>query len=375
MRLEEEKTDSSHRSHLFRFNGVLLSLLLFFGILYLGKALFIPFFLALLFAMLMTPVSNWLERHSVPKWLAVMLCIIALLSVLAGLAYFIGSQVTHLTEDLPELQERVMERVEEVRAFVERNFGITLDRENLPESGTATNVATRVVFGVFHLVFNFGLILVYIYLLIFYRRRLQRFIVKVFKAEERETTRSVIQESGKVAQHYLGGIFIVCTILAILNTTALMVIGVEHAVLFGVIAGYLNFIPFIGTVLGSLLPITMALLTEDSVVPALLVAANFAFNQFLEESVLTPYFVGSKVNINPLAVVLAIIVGNLMWGVAGIVIFIPFIAIAKIIFDHVESLRPYGYVLGSSEDDDNSDTTYIKLKKWFNRTFNRSVGH
>jgi predicted PurR-regulated permease PerM len=369
MQIEENHSDPTHRSNLFRFNGVLLSLLLFFGILYLAQALLIPFVLALLFAMLMTPVSRWLEEHYVPRWLAAMICLIILLSALAGLGYFIGSQVTHFTEDLPELQDKVMERVEELRAFMEKNFGITLTRESLPGTGSAANMATRFVFGAFNFVFTFGLIMVYIYLIIYYRRKLQRFIVKVFKAEEREKTRSVIHESGKVAQHYLGGIFIVCTILAILNTTALLIIGIEHAVLFGVIAGYMNFIPFIGTFLGSMLPITMALLTEDSFVPALLVAAAFAFNQFLEESVLTPYFVGSKVNINPLAVVLAIIAGNLMWGVAGIVIFIPFLAIAKIIFDHVEPLKPYGYVIGGSEDQADAPSAFQKLKKWLSRKF------
>jgi predicted PurR-regulated permease PerM len=372
--MQEEQAENSRRSNLFRFNGILLALLLFFTVLYLAQALLIPFALGLLFAMLMTPFSRWLEKHWVPRWLAPLLCVLVLLAILGGLGYFVGTQAAQFTEDLPELLDKLKERVDEVQTFIQENLGIDRSEQNFGQEngfvGSAAGMAGQFVLGLFTTIFHFGLTLVYIYLLLLYRAQLKRFLIKAFRAENKEKTQAVIHETGKVAQHYLGGIFIVVNILAVLNTLALLLIGIEHPILFGVIAGYLNFIPFIGTFIGSMLPITMALLTEDTLTPALLVLAAFSFNQFLEETVLTPYFVGSKVDVNPLAVILAILGGNMLWGIPGVVIFIPLLAITKIIFDHVEPLRPFGFVLGrGQEEEKDAASVFANVKKWLKNKF------
>lgn len=186
--------------------------------------------------------------------------------------------------------------------------------------------------------------------------------------DNHEIANSITEQISKVTQQYLIGVLLVIIILAVLNTTGLLIIGIKHAVFFGVLAAILNIVPYIGVLVGSLFPIIMALLTKDSIWSAVAVAGVFAFNQFLENNFLTPNITGSQVKINPLAAIMALIVGGMIWGVAGMILFIPFIGIAKILFDNIQSLKPLGYLIG---EDDNGEK---EKDGFFKRTVNKIKG-
>ncbi len=137
-------------------------------------------------------------------------------------------------------------------------------------------------------------------------------------------------------------------ILAILNTTGLFIIGLEHAIFFGVFASLLAVIPYIGIIIGSLPPLLYAFLLTDSLLNPLLVIAVFSIVQFLEGNFITPRIVGSKVSINPFVALIALIIGGQLWGIAGMILFVPLIGILRVIFEEIEELRPYGYLLGNT---------------------------
>jgi predicted PurR-regulated permease PerM len=186
-------------------------------------------------------------------------------------------------------------------------------------------------------------------------------------SEDHEKVKKITTQISQVTQQYLSGVIIVVMILAVLNSIGLLIIGIKQAIFFGSLAGLLNIIPYIGVLIGSLLPIIVALLTKDSFGPAIAVAAVFAFNQFLENNFLTPNIVGGKVKVNPLATIMALLIGGYLWGVAGMILFIPFLGIAKIIFDNIEGLQPYGYLIGDEDTPDSDESMVDKLKKRFRK--------
>jgi predicted PurR-regulated permease PerM len=395
------------QSSLIRFNLIIFSFFLVFAGMYFAREFLIPLALAMLFAMLLTPFCRWMESKGLAKGLAATLCSLTLLIIFGALITFIGYQVSGFSNEMPQLKSKAEKHYRRIKDFTEENLGITIvagsdsskqqsdnsqqngsgqqqesqqngqeQQDNASQNGTVEiggdGASIRSAFTyafsflklLFGSVFTIGLILAYIVLLLYYRRRFKRAIVMAFPIEQREKTQTILHESGKVAQRFLGGMFIVTTILAVINSTGLLIIGVEHAILFGVLAGYLNFIPFIGSLIGSTLPIALTLLTRDSFMPALAIGAFFIFSQFIEETILTPKFVGSQVRVNPLFIIFSIVIGNMIWGIAGIVIFIPLTAVLKIIFDHIQPLKPIGYAIGQEEEEDDDASWFKKLKDW-----------
>jgi predicted PurR-regulated permease PerM len=143
---------------------------------------------------------------------------------------------------------------------------------------------------------------------------------------------------------------LVILIVAVLNITGLLILGIDYAFFFGALGALLTIIPYVGIFIGALLPILMSLVTKDSAWYAVGVAGIFFFVQILEGNFITPNVVGSKVSINPLVAIVGLILGGMLWGAPGMILAIPFMAVIKVIFDSVEGLRPYGFVLGDSEE-------------------------
>ncbi|PSR02211.1 MAG: hypothetical protein BRD50_07485 [Bacteroidetes bacterium SW_11_45_7] len=214
-------------------------------------------------------------------------------------------------------------------------------------SNSAKHLKTRSTLSTTATAFTaLALIPIYIFFLLYYRDFYLQFLFYILKGNEEEEVEEVVHQIQKVVQNYLIGLLMVIFIVAVANSIGLMVLGVKHAIFFGTLAGVLNIIPYIGVLIGSLLPILYSALTMESWFYPIMVAIIFWGIQTLEGNVITPYVVGSKVRINPLAAILALIIGGLIWGPAGMIIFIPFIAILKVVLDAVPSTRAYGFVLG-----------------------------
>ncbi|MFC0185731.1 AI-2E family transporter [Pseudarcicella hirudinis] len=185
---------------------------------------------------------------------------------------------------------------------------------------------------------------------LYYRDFFQNFFIyKVFSKVEKNHLNNVIAKIYEVIQGYMVGTATVIGIVATLNTIGLLCLGIDYAIFFGVLAAVSLLIPYIGILLGSLLPMIMALITKDSYWYAVGVAGIFLSVQFLEGNFITPYIVGSKVSINPLAAMIALILGGQLWGLPGLVLALPVTAILKVIFDSINGLKPYGYILGQAE--------------------------
>jgi predicted PurR-regulated permease PerM len=321
----------------------------------------------------MLPLCNWLENHKVPRGLAIVICIVLMYLLVAGIVTLLSFQIMAFAEDLPQLKTSVTTKFHSALVFVEQHFGVKTEEQmvflqekmNSMSDDSSAYVKTAVLSttGIFA---GVAIVTVLIIFFLIYRERFKIFVLKLVSAEEHSKAKTVMHDVSKVTQQYLTGVFTVMVILATLNSVGLLIIGIKHAIFFGVVAAILNIIPYIGVFIGSLLPILMAFITKDSIVPAVAVMGLFFFNQMLENNVLTPKITGSKVKINPLATLLAIIIGGQIWGVAGMILFIPLLGIVKIICDNIEPLAPYGYLIG--DDKDATQSGFVKrVKEYFRK--------
>lgn len=339
-----------------QFNQVLLAFLLMIGLLYIGSGFFIPVSIAGLFAMLLVPVCHQLEKWGIHRTVAAFLCVLSIVVGLVLLTIILINQLTSLLYELPRLDQRLDTLLDRGYAFIKETFDISRERQNefvqqrlrswLQLAGA---YLTNLLFFIGNMVIDFVIVMTYTLLFLLYRNRLKKFIFKITSTQNHHAY-AIINRITDVANSYVAGVFLVVLILSIVNTAGLMVIGIEHALFFGIMAGILNIIPYLGSLVGSLIPVLFALLTKDSLWTPLVVALFFLTVQQVESYVLTPNITGGKIRLNPLATLMVLLLGGITWGVAGMIVFVPYLGILKVIFDHVDRLQPYGYLLGKEEE-------------------------
>jgi predicted PurR-regulated permease PerM len=187
--------------------------------------------------------------------------------------------------------------------------------------------------------------------LLVYRHRIRTFFIKVNWFHDYKESKLVLFRITRIVHDYLKGTFTVISILAVVYALGFWALGMEHAILFALITALLRIIPYFGSFLGIALPIAFAFLVKDSMWYPILILLFFMVTQLLEANLLTPYITGSRVKLNPLATIMVILLGNLIWGVAGMILFVPLFAILKVIFDEIPQLHPYGYILGNEKEE------------------------
>lgn len=331
-------------------------ILSFIAFLHVTRAFLIPVTVAVLFAFLLFPISRGLEKWRFPRSLAIIISILIAMLVLAGLVFFFVSQVQSFASDLPELREQISIKMEKLQAFVERKTHISeekqldLARQNMKSQLQASGQYLMTFFtGAGTFIAMLALIPIYVFFMTYYRDKLEDFLLRITKPEQHAHIKNVIERIARVTQLYLRGLLIDIGILSVLNSTGLLLLGIPHAILLGVLASVLNIIPYVGVLIGSLFPVVMALITKDSIWYAVGAAGVCTFVQFIDNNFITPKVVGSSVSLNPLSTLMVLIIGGLVWGVAGMMLFIPFMGMAKVFFDNFEKLKPLGYLIGEEK--------------------------
>lgn len=215
-------------------------------------------------------------------------------------------------------------------------------------------------------IFQIVILPVYTFFILFYRTKTAHFIFRLAGRKNKPKTLQILREISKVTTKYISGLFIVVFILALLYSTGLYIIGVEYALIFGILSALLNLIPYFGTLLGGLIPILYVLITSPKPFQTIFqIIILFIIVQFLENNILTPNIVGGNIKINPLAIILNLLLANMIWGIAGMLVVVPCLAIAKIIMRNIESLQPYAFLL--------SDRGVEKYQFNFSDIFNNYV--
>lgn len=339
-----------------RLASILISLVIIIYGMYILSDLLIPLIFSGIFALLLLPISNFLERYRVPRWLAITFAIIFTLCILTALFYVTYIQILDLEEVFPQLLEKAGVLYKKGQVFIRHNFHLSSYQQKvegqkyltefLKNNSSFIGNTLSVTTG---LLGNLTIIPLYVFLLLLYRDFIRVFFYKVFKSVSKHRVDVVLTKIKYVVINYMVGLIIVIGIIGTLNTIGLYALGIEHAIFFGFLAAFLVLIPYIGIAIGSLLPILFALITKDSAWYAFGVAALFGGVQLLEGNFITPYIVGSKVSVNSMAAIIALIIFGNLWGIGGLVLALPLTAIIKVILDSIEDLRPYGFLLGDAD--------------------------
>ena len=332
---------------------ILLGLALLVFTLHIASEIIFPLFFAAIFAVMLHPVEQWLIRRRVPQLLAIALTVVLGVAAVLGLVYFISMEAAQLSDQMPIFKKKLAETTAQVHEWLQNRFGLSDQKLQgwVGEAGTkAQGLLGGTLSAVSGLLITFTLIPVYIFLLFLYQKRLVDFLVQAFSGHRRDTGVSeVLRESKAAIQSYMVGLLIEGSIVASLNVTVLLLIGVPYALLLGVMGALLNFIPYIGGLIAIALPMLMAFVTQDGYGHALAVLAAYLLIQFIDNHFLIPRIVASKIQVNALVAIVGVLVGNAIGGVAGMFLALPVIAILKIVFDRIESLKPWGMVLGDEE--------------------------
>jgi predicted PurR-regulated permease PerM len=349
----------------FRANQYLFFFVLVVLVMFFGRPFLIPVFFAGLLSMLMAPVCNKLESWGFNRPLATASCILILLMVFAGIAFVVGTQFSTFADNITQIQTKGKEFLAQAQGYIEEEFGVTPEKQEQvvkeeAEKNSQKNgsMATKVLGGITSTLTGLVITLVITFLMIFNKEQFETFFLRLYKEQETEKVKAVVGQISKVGQKYLTGRAMSILINFTLYAIGLLIVGVNNAVLLAGIAALLTIIPYVGTVLGGLFPVLMALITQDTQT-ALWTAAVLIFIQTCDNYFIEPNVVGGEVKLNALWSILSILIGGLIWGVAGMILFLPLFGIIKIVCDHVESLKPIGYLLGEPEGEKPS-----RIKIW-----------
>ena len=204
-----------------------------------------------------------------------------------------------------------------------------------------------------------------IFLFMYFRRHLKTFVLKLVPAGEKENAQTIIHDIQKVAQQYLGGLGMMIVGLWIMYGIGFSIVGVKNAIFFAILCGILEIVPFVGNLTGNALTILMALSQGGGMNMVIGIIIVYAIVQFLQSYILEPLVVGAEVNINPLFTIVVLVIGELVWGIAVLVLAIPILGIVKIICDHIEPLKPYGFLIGEEKKSKKKGEIIEKNKKIF----------
>lgn len=345
---------------------ILLLVILAVTVLYFAKPFLVPVCLAGLFAMLFLPLTRRLEKAGVKRGLATLCCVIIFLLIFSGIIALITWQVTNLTSDLGNIESKLRSIWKQMSDYISETFGISpAEQEDAmkQQSEGGGSVITNIGSSIMGLLVDFVLMLVYIFLFMYYRSHIKKFILKIVAKKDQDNAADVILNIEKVAQKYLTGLGIMIICLWIMYGIGFSILGLKNAFFFAILCGLFEIVPFVGNLVGNGLAILMALTQGGGMSLVIGILITYSVIQFIQTYVLEPLVVGTEVNINPLFTIMGLVVGELIWGIPGLVLAIPLLAIVKIICDHIPSLQPYGFLIGKEKK--RSKPITEKIKSWF----------
>ncbi len=338
--------------------------------LYIGRGIIVPIVLSVIIAIVLHPVVHFLVKIKVNRILAIIITMILAIMVIAAIGVFFVSQASRFSESWPVLVEKFTETLNDTVAWASGYFDISSQKIIDWITKTKAEVFNSSSTSLGHTLAKLGtgvvlvfLIPVYVFMLLFYEPLLLEFFRRLFGKNNRTQVSGIITEIKTVIQGYLTGLVIEAAIMATLNSAALMILGIEYAILLGIIGALLNVIPYIGGLVAVALPMMVAFVTETSAWYAMYVLAAYYFIQLIDNNYIVPKIVASKVKINALVSIIVVLAFGAMWGITGMFLSIPLTAIVKLIFDHIEPMKPWGFLLGDTMPDLAIFKIKIKTKK------------
>ena len=337
-------------------------------IMYVAQGIIVPLIFALVIAILLNPVVNLFIRLKINRIVAIILTLFLTVLIIIAFCMLVYTQAKSFSESWPILVDKFTLMLNQTISSIADYLNIRprLIRAWITKSQHELININSAMIGQTLMTVGSGLITlllvpVYVFVILYYKPLLLEFIHRLFKAAHQDQVTEITTQTKSVIQHYLSGLVIEAVIVGVLNTVGLLLIGIEYAILLGVFGALLNVIPYLGGIISVALFMIVGLVTKTSGWFAIYILGIHAFIQLIDNNFIVPKIVASKVKINALFSIIVVLVGNALWGIPGMFLSIPLLAIVKVIFDHIETLKPWGFLLGDTMP------SMIKIKPIFKK--------
>ncbi|HEX3080445.1 MAG TPA: AI-2E family transporter [Puia sp.] len=325
-------------------------------VLYFGRSLFIPLTFGLVLALIMYPVCRKLEDRKWPRSAAIFLVISIVFVLFIALLCLLGYELNIFLHDVPRIKEKLLSYSPGIQNWLQNTIGINegdqsdwLDKLMLNIQDGLGSLLKTIFSMSISMLFTLIMIPVYASLFLYHRGTFVRFLYTLTSPDHRDRLRLMLQQSTLTYFHFVKGTFFVYLIVGVLNSIGLLMLGIEHAILYGMITAFMTIIPYVGIMISASMPFAIALVTRDSLWYPAGVILLFTFVQYLEANVIFPRIVGVQLNLSTWSTLVAMIAGTILWGVAGMILFVPLLAILKIYSDQDTSLKPLNILLNRKE--------------------------
>ncbi|WP_125720898.1 AI-2E family transporter [Flavobacterium ustbae] len=338
-----------------KFAFILVILISFAFIFCIGKNILTPILMAFLFAVLLLPIFTFLNtKIKLPRHLAALICMILFISVIAGILVFISYQVTYMANDFDTIKKNANSFILEIHKFIRENFQVSIgEQKKYLDSVTQDSVKTgqaklgSFIISVSDVLLDSTIMIIYTFLFLIYKEHFKLFFAKLIKKENHDVLQDILGQIKVSINNYIVSLIIEMIVVSVLTSLGLWIIGIKYFILLGLITGILNLIPYIGITIAGIITVLASLTGsgEISVITGILIVNIIV--QFIDNNLLVPLIINSKVEINAFVSIMGIIVGGAAAGIAGMFLAIPLLAILKIIFDRIDSLSAWGYLMGN----------------------------
>ncbi|UCS92115.1 AI-2E family transporter [Echinicola marina] len=354
------------------FTYFLIALCLIFVVLKTASFIFIPVAWSALLAIALLPVCDWMEEKGIPRQIAIIVSILLTTLLVVVVIYVLANQLVGLLKSSPAIGNKL----EQYLVYVQDKLDVlgvqvtVADLDKQLSSLVNTKTISSFLMDSVETIMTLGIMPVLVFFFMYYQEFFMEFLRKLqmSHAEKGFGDRSWIVEASGLIKNYLIGLSLVTIIVFVMASVVFYLLGVKYFLFFALFVSIFNLIPYIGVFLSSLISVVYVLLITDSIIYPLLTLLLLWGIQLIENNLITPMVVGMKIKLNPLAVILAIILGGWTWGISGVMLFIPLMGVIKIVFDHIASLRPFGYLLGNEMPEfRQKETLWTKFKQRWSR--------
>lgn len=368
--------------NLHRLSSLLIILFLGVYITIIGQSILAPIAFAALFSFLLLPISRRLERIIPYIPAAIVLSMLVALLPLLGVLVLVSVQFATVIDDIPAIGRKLRSGLEEVIAFLEQY--INLDTFSLEESLTSNfsqlveapiQLVGQSLSSGSNILISILLTVLFTFFIMLYRTSFKNFFLMQFSRSKRDEALTIMEQVERVLKEYLFGLLAVILILGVLNSLGLWLIGIKYAAFWGFLAACLAIIPYIGTTLGGTFPFVYALATTGTLWQPAAVVLLYMSIQTLEGNFITPKVVGSSISINPFAAIIFLFTGGMIWGISGLILALPFVAVLKVVMEHIAPLQPVSELLSSDVYSDAEkflneyDHARYRISNYFNRKY------
>ena len=330
----------------------LVSGALILSILYFGQHIILPIAFACLFSIILIAPSDRMEKAGANRGVSASISIVVSVCLVAILFYLVSKQVYGFREALPAFSAHLKTLIAQFDEWIQNkmhisDFSLTgyLDQLVSKNTSNATALLGSTVSSLSGALVTLAMIPIYTFLLLLYRDLIVRFVVSSFDERHSERVLQVLEKTKNVINQYVLGLFLEMVIVCVLYCTGFFILGVRFALLLGVLSALLNIIPYLGFFTAFLMT-TVITLSTNSPATALGAAIVLIAVHILDGNVLMPKIVGSKMKINALFTIMSVIIGDAVWGVPGMFLALPVVAILKILSDSTGHLPPWGLLVG-----------------------------